>query len=40
LIWQRPIRELGRRCRKFVVQFKDLELGEIQLDADACPQAP
>lgn len=33
-------RELGQRRRKFVVQFGDLELGDIQLDADACPQAP
>lgn len=32
--------ELGQRRRKFVVQFRDLELGDIQLDADACPQAP
>jgi hypothetical protein len=35
--------ELGQCRRKFVVQFRDLELGElgdIQLDADACPQAP
>jgi len=33
-------REFGQRRRKFVVQFRDLELGNIQLDADACPQAP
>jgi hypothetical protein len=33
-------RELGQRRRKFVVQFRDLELGGILLDADACPQAP
>jgi hypothetical protein len=33
-------RELWQRRRKFVVQFRDLELGDIQLDADACPQAP
>jgi hypothetical protein len=34
------LRELGQRRRKFVDQFGDLELGDIQLDADACPQAP
>ena len=34
------LRELGQRHRKFVDQFGDLELGDIQLDADACPQAP
>ena len=33
-------RELGQRRRKFVVQFRELELGDIQLDADASPQAP
>jgi hypothetical protein len=32
--------ELGQRRGKFVVQFRDLEFGDIQLDADACPQAP
>jgi hypothetical protein len=34
------LRELWQRRRKSVVQFRDLELGDIQLDADACPQAP
>ncbi len=32
--------ELGQRRRQFVVQFRDLELGDAQLDADAGPQAP
>ena len=36
----RSTRELGQRRRKFAVQFRDLELGDVQLDADACPQAP
>ena len=36
-----PARELRKRRRGFVVQlFRDLEIGDIELDADACPQAP
>ncbi len=32
--------ELGQRRRKFVVQFRDLELGDAQLDVDTGPQVP
>jgi hypothetical protein len=33
-----PIRESW--LLEIIVQFRDLELGDIQLEADACPQAP